>query len=401
MNLEHTAARRGRGMLGWRSAVIATVLVVGAAAVGCGSSDNSDSGNSAKAASATTASTADDTAAKDNAADAKPYAVKGKDADRPEVRLKGWVPNQKASKEYKIGYFSLTPLNTYVQAMNYSAETTGNALGVKVETMLADWDAQQQLNQIQTAIQQKKFDGIVVAAVDGDAECRMLSKTVPEAKIPIVIANFPICGDRDHTEGTVGVSASQSLPYYEQYTDWAFGEFAKEGGGKVAILSGPAQGALSKQMKVAVAAAQKKYAADGVKVVRNINADYTAEAGLRQAQTILQADPDIKMIVSTYDQNTLGAQKALAAAGKKPGDVQLYNLGGDHSTFPLMKQGWIQGMMYLEPLEEVGQAVEMLVAHLDGVEGLPTFNNLGEDKTTPAGTVQITKENFDKFAPEF
>jgi ABC-type sugar transport system substrate-binding protein len=107
-----------------------------------------------------------------------------------------------------------------------------------------------------------------------------------------------------------------------------------------------------------------------------------------------------RRILSDYDQNTLGAVRALQAAGKKAGEVKLFNLGGDHSTFPLMKEGWIQGMMYLEPLEETGQGLEMLVAHLQGRK-YPKFNDLGKDPTLPAKTVQITLKNMHLFKPEF
>lgn len=370
------------------------VLAAAAVAAGCGSSDSSSATTAAAAATGTTESTTEPV----KEATGTPYEVKGTDPKRPSLRLQGWVPGGKASKEYKIGYFSNTPLNTYVQAMDYGAATAASALGVKVEKIVSEWDSAQQLNQLQTAIQQKKYDGIVVFSSDPAAECKTLSKQVPDAGIPVVIVNFPICGDSDYTDGTVGLSTSQSLPYYQQYVDWALGTLAKKGGGKVGVLSGPAVLGHSKQLKAALDEIAPKY--DNVEIAQNINGEWTSEAGLQQTQTLLQSNPDLKMLLSSYDQNTLGAEKALTAAGKKPGDVMIFNLGGDHSTFPMMKEGWIQGMMYLEPIEEVGQGVEMLVANLDGAK-TPTFNNLGQDKTLSAGTVQITPENIDEFVPQF
>jgi hypothetical protein len=66
----------------------------------------------------------------------------------------------------------------------------------------------------------------------------------------------------------------------------------------------------------------------------------------------------------------------------------------------MMEEGWIEGIQYLQPIEEVGQGVEMLVAHLDGAE-VPRFNNLGDGSSHPAGTVQITPKNMDQFKPQF
>jgi ribose transport system substrate-binding protein len=378
---------RSRRLMG----LIALFAVLALLVTACGDDEESSSASSAPAAEESASTTSDSAPAK-----AEPYAVKGDDPKRPDLRLAGWVPNKKASKEYSIGYFMSSPLNTYVQAMDYGAKTAAAALGVKLEKIQNDWDPQQQLNQLQTALQQKKYDGIVVGAADPDAECRMLSKTIPDAGIPVVITNFPICSDENHTEGTVGVSTSQSLAFYQQWADWAFKTVSEDGGGKVGILMGPPQLGHTKRTKQAIEETAKKYT--NVEVVQQLTGDYTSEAGLQQAQTILGAHPDVKGLFSNYDQNTLGAIKALQAADKKAGEVTVFNLGGDHSTFPLMKQDWIQGTQYLEPIEETGQAVEMLVAHLDGASP-PKFNNLGEDSTLE--TVQITKENIGDFVPEF
>jgi ribose transport system substrate-binding protein len=372
-----------------RPAIVVVALLIGSGVVaGCGgTTSSSDNKGSSDAASTSAAK-----------ATGKPYEVQGSNPKLPPLALRGWVPGGKASKPYKIAYVGNTPVNTYVQAMEYGAQTAANALGVKLTKIIANWDSAQQINQLQTLLQQKQYDGIVTFASDPNAECRMISQTIPAAGIPVVVTNFPACGDSDYTKGTVGVSTSQSLPFYRRYADWAFGELSKKGGGKVGILSGPAVFGHAKQLKAATEEIVKKY--PNVQIAQNLNADWTIEGGLKEAQTILQTHPDIKMFLSSYDQNTIGAVKALQAAGKKPGDITIYNLGGDKVTFPLMKEGWIQGMQYLEPIEEVGQGVEMLVAHLDG-QTVPKFNDLGDGTSQPAGTVQITPQNMDQFKPQF
>jgi ABC-type sugar transport system substrate-binding protein len=392
MDVTNDEARKAsRGWL--RTRWMATMLAMAVGLAACGGSDSGDTGGSGESADAgtTTAAAAEKPAG-------KPYEVAGSDSSRPALQLQGWVPGGKASKEYKIAYFGNTPLNTYVQAMEYGAETAAGALGVKLEKVIAKWDSAQQLNQLETAVQQKKYDGIVAFAADPNAECRVLKQQVPDAGIPVVITNFPLCGDSDFTEGTVGVSTSQSLPFYRQYVEWAFGELSKKGGGKVGILSGPAAFGHAKQLKKASEEIVKKY--ENVTIAQNLNAEWTTAGGLKQAETLMQTHPDLKMLLSSYDQNTIGAVKALKAAGKKPGDLMIFNLGGDKVSFPLMKDGWIQGTQYLQPIEEVGQAVEMLVAKLDGAK-TPEFNNLGDGKSHPAGTAQITLENMDQFKPQF
>ena len=376
------------------AALLLALGATAAIAAGCGSSDgDSSTSASTNSSSAVTGSVTSDTA---NAADQTPYQVTGSKGDALPLTLLGNVPGRKASKEYNVCYFGNTPINTYVQAMEYGAETAADALGVKLDKQIANWDAAQQLNQLQTAVQQKKCDGILLFAADPNAECNSVKRIA--GQVPVVVTNFPLCGDDGYTEGTVAESSSQSFPFYQQYVDWAFSELSKKGGGKVAVLSGPSTFGHYKQLKRAIAEVGPKY--PNVKVVQNISDEWTIEAGLKQAQTVLQTHPDIDMLLSSYDQNTVGAIKALKSAGKKPGEITIFNLGGDERTFPLLKEGWIQGIQYLQPVEEVGQGLELLVAHLDG-QDVPTFNNLGAGKGLPGNTVQITEENVDQFKPEF
>jgi ABC-type sugar transport system substrate-binding protein len=364
-----------------RVGVAAIALVSAAALAGC----TTDSGSAADAPS--DRSTAP--------VDAVPYTVEGSDSAMPPLRLQGWVPEGTDTKDWKIGYFGLAPLNTFVQAMDYGGATAAEALGVSLEPVVANWDAIEQVNQITTALQQKSYDGIVVFNADPDAECRTIKNAAKE--IPVVVVNFPVCGDTDYTEGTVGFSGSQGLALYTDFADTAMSDLSEQGGGDIAVLSGPAAFGQSKQLKQALDTTVAKY--PNVNIVQNVNGDWTPEGGLQQMQTILQTNPDIDMVLSSYDQNTLGATKALKAAGKAPGDIEIYNLGGDSATFELFDQGWIKGMSYLQPMEEVGQGVEMIVAYLEGLP-VPTANHLENGNSTTAGTVHITKDNIDQFQPQ-
>lgn len=374
--------------------LLAACGVTAVIAVGCGGSEGGSSSGATGGGVATGAASSE--SATTGAAAQGPYQVMGAKGDELPLTLLGLVPGKKASKDYTVCYFGNTPINTYVQAMEYGAQTAADALGVKLDKEIANWDAAQQLNQLQTAVQQGKCDGILLFAADPNAECNAVKRIA--GQVPVVVTNFPLCGDDGYTEGTVAESSSQSYPFYRQYVDWAFGQLADKGGGKVAVLSGPSTFGQYRQLKRATEEVVKKY--PNVEVVQNISAPWTIEAGLKQAQTILQTHPDVDMLLSSYDQNTVGAVKALRSSGKKPGEITIFDLGGDERTFPLLKAGWIEGIQYLQPVEEVGQGLELLVAHLEGQQ-VPTFNNLGAGKGLPGNTVQITKDNVDEFKPEF
>jgi ABC-type sugar transport system substrate-binding protein len=58
------------------------------------------------------------------------HAATARAADsKPSLRLRGWA--SKPWKQYTIGVFYPTPLNTYVQAMIYGAKQAAKKLGVK------------------------------------------------------------------------------------------------------------------------------------------------------------------------------------------------------------------------------------------------------------------------------
>lgn len=367
-----------------RLGVIALTVASAGLAAGCSADEEGSSSGDEPSARST------------EAIEAVQYTFEGDNPDMPALYLQGYVPEGTGpNKDWKIGYFGLTPLNTFVQAMDYGGQTAADALGVDLEQVVANWDPNEQVNQIISAVQQKTYDGIVVFNADPDAECRTVLNAAKE--IPVVIVNFPICGDTGYTEGTVGYSGSQGIELYTQFVDNAMSDLSEQGGGEIAVLSGPAAFGQSKQLAQALEDVGAQY--PDVDVVQNINGDWTPEGGLQQMQTILQTNPDVDMILSSYDQNTLGATKALKAAGKAAGDIEIYNLGGDSATFALLEEGWIKGISYLQPMEEVGQGVEMLVAHLEGYP-VPTENNLEDGNSTKAGTVLITKDNIDQFQPQ-
>jgi ABC-type sugar transport system substrate-binding protein len=244
---------------------------------------------------------------------------------------------------------------------------------------------------VQDAMGKKgQYDGIVMGAMDPNVLCKTLSKDAPAAGLPIVIINFPICGDDDYTAGTVGLSTSQSIHFFRNYLEWVYSTVPN--GAKVGVITGPAEEGHTVQMKRALDEMKQKH--PNVEVVQIVSGDYTAEAGLAETQTLLQGHSDLDMIISTYDQNTVGAVKALEASGKKPGEIKLWNLGGEKITRPMLADGWIEGTMYLDPVNETGQGFEMMVAHLEGHE-TPTFNDLSK------GEVKLTKDTMNNFPEDF
>jgi ABC-type sugar transport system substrate-binding protein len=165
---------------------------------------------------------------------------------------------------------------------------------------------------------------------------------------------------------------------------------------KVGVITGPAVQGHTIKFKKAIAAAQKRYS--NIDVVQFVSGDYSVASGLSETNTLLRTHPDLDVIVSTYDDNTLGAVAALRSAGKSAGDVKIFDIGSSKKIFDLMKSGWVHGIMYADWSGEAAQGIEMLVAALQGRK-YPRFNDVSRDPTLPNGTAFISPTTVSKYVP--
>jgi ribose transport system substrate-binding protein len=311
---------------------------------------------------------------------------------KTKLRLLGLVKKSAVPAGKTVCFFGDGTTNTYVLANNSGAQQAGQQLGVKVTVTLGDWDGARQLNQLEDAFAKKECDAISLESIDPNVVCKAATEGAKEAGIPLAVGNVPICGSANWTPGTITYSGSQTLDYYLAYTNWVFSSFMKKhpNGLEIGAITGPANwsGTIPPYgAKVAYQRTLPKF--PKIKMKQVISGDFTPEAGLNAANTILQTHPNVKGLIVQYDQNALGAIQALKAKGKKPGEVMVFGLGGDHSGVANVKNGWQQGSMLLEPVEETGHATEAAIAFLAG-------------KKTCAGPVDklaITKIKPDGSAP--
>jgi putative xylitol transport system substrate-binding protein len=314
---------------------------------------------------------------------------------KTKLRLLGLVKRSEVPAGKTVCFFGDGTTNTYVLANNSGAEQAGKALGVKVTVALGDWDGARQLNQLEDALAKKSCDAISLESIDPNVVCKAATKGATKAGIPVAVGNVPICGSRDWTPGTITYSGSQTLDYYVTYTNWVFSSFMKRypNGLEIGAITGPANwsGTIPPYgSKVAYAQVGKKF--PKIKLKQIISGDFTVEAGLNAANTILQTYPNVKGLIVQYDQNALGAVQALKAKGKKPGEVLIFGLGGDHSGVANVKSGWQTGSFLLQPVEETGHATEAAIAYLAGKRTCAGgVNKLAIAKITPGSARCIPK----------
>lgn len=121
------------------------------------------------------------------------------------------------------------------------------------------------------------------------------------------------------------------------------------GKGNVAILLGSSGNGVTidrtKGFKDQIAAK-----APDVKIVAEQTGDFARDKGQSVTEQLLQAHPDITAIYAENDEMGLGAQAAIAAAGKTAGkDIQIYSIDGTKNAVQQITTGAYNGVIESNP----------------------------------------------------
>lgn len=287
--------------------------------------------------------------------------------------------------------------NDYLTAGIASAKATAEDLGIELDVFDAQFDTQTQVNQIQSAITRGGYDVFIMSPNDGQLLCDVVKNNVFPEGIEVVTFNGPICG-RDLNSGDdlwePGTIAHISGQTAEVYQEWVR-SIADDNpdGGNVAVLTGPPIQANTVNMTNALEELGSEFT-----VVANQTTDYTTPQGFAATQTILQANPDLDIIISNYAGITMGVVEAVKAAGKSD-DVRVYDFGGNEWALGAVKSGDLRQTVIMLPASETAEAVKAAYAFAQG-EDVPRFIDLTKLDFLP-GTPFATSENVDEFTPEY
>lgn len=287
--------------------VISTLLALaisGVALAGCAGTAASSSGAEASAAAPVQAS--ESTSAAASAAEATPEG-----------------------KELVYGYSLFDYANPYFINVTKGMQEKCDENGIKLIINDAKSDVAAQVSALEGFIAQK-VDMIIVSPLDVVALEPVVEAAI-QANIPVVNLNQEIVGRSAH----IGMS---------EY------EFGFEGG-KIAgqwikdNLTGPAKVAVLGYPDLASLVER----ADGLKegmlsiapdaVIVNEQKAGTPEQGMGVAETILQATPDVNVLICINDAGALGAYEAFAAAGKSEEKICIVGLDATDEALSKIKEG--------------------------------------------------------------
>lgn len=232
-----------------------------------------------------------------------------------------------AQNKVTIGVSLASDTNPFYIAMKKGIEARAKETGINVVFVTANEVVSQQMNGIQDLIA-RDVDAIMVSPIDTAAVAGAYEMAT-KAGIPVIsvvrFANNPF--------------EKKAVTYDWKSLGTNIGNWVvdKTGGkGKVAMIAGPAGAQLFRDLATGFREVVSKQSA--MPVVYHKEVALTREQGLKQAEDILTAHPDVKVIYAGNDEIALGAAQAVQVAGKT-GDIIVTGFNGVPPAVRAVKEG--------------------------------------------------------------
>jgi ribose transport system substrate-binding protein len=280
-----------------------------------------------------------------------------------------------ADDELSIGFFGFAKANSFAQATWAGIQEYAEANNATATFLDPNFDGPTQVNQLQDAVTSKAYDVVIVQANDGTAMVNPVKQAVA-AGITVVVEFTPVGGDYStadpQVDGTINIIdpptengeglAKMALDACPTVTD---------GDCTVAYLQGfenyPLDAARTK-------AAVEALEAGGATVISNLIGGYTADSGRTAMQNLLQAHPEVNVVVGSAQ--AIGGAAPLAE-GKK---ITFVGNGASTQAYEAVQAGTWYGTYALPEKQEGAKAAELGLAAARG-EDVPDSTVACEELT--------------------
>lgn len=306
------------------------------------------------------------TAADTTASSAAPASSAAAATEAPASSAAASEAASEASGSYTIGFSQSTLANAFFVGMRIGVMKEAEAKGVKVVEANANGDMATQTSQMEDLISQG-VNAIIACPIDSEAIVTSEEKCVA-AKIPVIYC------DRGSKSGNynsfiatdnvaMGALAADKIAEYLT---------AKNGSakGNVVEIQGLMGTSAAKDrgqgFNDQIAA---KY--PDIKIVASQAGDFDQEKSLNVMTNILQANPEIDAVYGHNDDCTLGAAKAIEAAGKmvktgEDGHIYIIGIDGIMDALTAIQEGKIDVTIAQDPVGMGQNAVDLAIKILDG-----------------------------------
>ena len=299
----------------------------------------------------------------------------------------------KGQAPVRVAYLSYAVANSYDAPMLAAAKAVAHARGATVTVFDAANDPKKQLSQLQTVAASNQYNAIIVQPIFGPQLTTAVKAAIASG---IKVVNM------DQNLGTNPNTAAPPIKGLSGNVVFVQSEIGQKQGAlvdkacaelqanpcKVGYLYSVKVSSLDTAIRKAFDAAT---AGHGVDVVAEGETFYNPANALKAAQTMLQAQPDLNVIVGA-DQGATGAQQALN--GQK---VTLIGYGGGDLGLKEVGSGAWFGTVVQRPATEGTLAMTCAIKAVRTGKGCGGIDVL---KGLPDGGV-VTKANASKFKAEW
>jgi ribose transport system substrate-binding protein len=302
-------------------------------------------------------------------------------------------------KTINVAVFLASSANTYWAAELQGARDIAKKYGnVKLTVFDGQFNTNTQVNQLRDALVSKKYDAWFVGPNDGGPLTPTIKQAIAQG-VKVGCSLVP-CGPniRETHVQIPGQIMFAGLGFYPN--GQLLGRLVVQGCQgvdpcNVLWLPGLPTLPLEKARTDGLMSIIKPH--KNIKIVSTQPGGYLAAPALKATQNVLQAHPDLNVIVSSGDQMIAGAVKAAQVAGKA-GEIKMYGNGCTFEAKQLILQGKQTGCSVYLPRTEGRLIVDALVKAVNGSK--KTGVSVNPLKFSPIGSLG-TKANIQKFKPEF
>lgn len=301
-------------------------------------------------------------------------------------------------RRLRVAYLSFAVANSYDAPMLAAARAVAAANNADVEVFDAANDPAAQFSQLQNAISSGRFDGILLQPIVGSALVQLVEQAISQG---IKVVNIDQILGNDYTTDEPQVQGlSGNVVFIPSKIGTQLGELTVEA--CASLNADPCNVAFIHDIKASTLGIALNTAftdaigeTPAIKVVAEGESFFTPGIALQAVQNILQAQPEIDLIVGS-DQGLQGATQALAAANRT-GQVRLLGYGGSAAGFGYVRDGSSFADVVQAPASEGQLGMEALIRAIRTGQDSGAINPVG---SLPNEGV-ATKDNVDQFVPEW
>ena len=292
-----------------------------------------------------------------------------------------------------IAFFGFAAANSFAQATWAGVQEVAQKNSVQAKFFDPNFDSAKQVAQIQDAVASGQYQLFIVQANDGNAVVPPIKDAI-KAGITVVGEFTPIGPRYDTIEPQVpGLTFVGEAPVWNGKS---LGELGVKACGnlnpcKVAYLEGFKSLPLDNARTAAVK--QALQASPAVQIVASVEGGYTQASGLKAAQDVLQAHPDVNVMIGS-SQAIAGAEQAIKDAGKQ-GKIQLIGNGGSHQAVAAVQSGRWFACYIIAEKSSGAKATELGIAAGNGQKVVRSFDT--RQLQNPIGT----KDNLGSFVGQY